>query len=149
MKINFKKLDPKAVEPTRAREGDAGYDVCALEATTLEPGEYKVVPTGIALEIPDGVEVQVRPRSGLAAKHGISVVNAPGTLDSGYRGDIGVILINLGTETFEVEQGMPLKDWICQTKMCCSIQKGKRFGGSIELPPWQTWILCRSTSNMS
>ncbi len=106
MIVRFKKLDDRAVIPTRAKAGDAGYDVCALDEITLAPGQHSVVPTGIALELPDGVEVQVRPRSGLAAKHAISLVNAPGTIDSGYRGDIGIILINLGKDPFTVEEGM-------------------------------------------
>lgn len=123
MKIRFKKLDERAIEPKRARDGDAGYDLCALEATTLAPGEFKVVPSGIAVELPDGVEVQVRPRSGLAAKHGISLVNAPGTVDSGYRGDIGAILINHGSEPFEIDEGMRMAQLVFSEFLAPELEK--------------------------
>ncbi len=85
--------------------GAAGMDVRAAAACTLDPGERKLVPTGLALEIPEGFEVQVRPRSGLAFKHGVTVLNAPGTIDSDYRGEVGVLLINLGSDPFEVTAG--------------------------------------------
>ncbi len=85
----------------------AGMDLlAALDAPlTLEPGDRQIVPTGIAIALPDGLEGQVRPRSGLAAKQGITVLNAPGTVDADYRGEIGAILINLGTETVTINRG--------------------------------------------
>ena len=92
--------------PTPATPGAAGYDVTARTAITLAPGERALVPTGFKLAIPRGFEAQVRPRSGLALKHGITVLNAPGTIDSDYRGEVGVILVNLGREPFVVEKGM-------------------------------------------
>lgn len=91
VKLGFKKLDPDAQLPKYAHDGDAGMDVFALEDTYLEYGTPKIVKTGIAAEIPDGYELQVRARSGLAVK-GVEVVNGPGTVDSKYRGEIGVIL---------------------------------------------------------
>lgn len=91
VKLGFKKLDPNAQLPKYAHEGDAGMDVFALEDTYLEYGTPRIVKTGIAAEIPDGYELQVRARSGLAVK-GVEVVNGPGTVDSKYRGEIGVIL---------------------------------------------------------
>lgn len=91
--------------PSYATEGASGLDLRADEAMTLEPGEWKLVPTGIAMEIPQGWEGQIRPRSGLALRHGISMVNAPGTIDSDYRGEIGVILINHGKEPFTIARG--------------------------------------------
>ncbi|WP_298269617.1 dUTP diphosphatase [Geobacter sp.] len=85
----------------------AGMDLCAAldEETTLLPGERQLVPTGIAISLPDGYEAQIRPRSGLALRHGIALVNSPGTIDPDYRGEIGVIIINHGTEPFVVRPG--------------------------------------------
>lgn len=94
--------------PTYASDEAAGADVRAhiQEEITLEPGEIKLIPTGLKFEIPKGYEIQVRPRSGLAFKHGVTVVNAPGTIDSDYRGEVGVILINYGKEPFTVTPNM-------------------------------------------
>lgn len=83
----------------------AGLDLRADEPCTLAPGERRLVPTGLALELPAGHEGQVRPRSGLALKHGIGMVNAPGTIDEDYRGELGVILVNLGQEPFHLRRG--------------------------------------------
>lgn len=91
--------------PVYATEGAAGMDVLAAEDVTLAPGARHAVATGLAVAIPSGFELQVRPRSGLALKHGISVPNAPGTIDSDYRGEVKVILINHGAEPFEVLRG--------------------------------------------
>ena len=91
--------------PAYATEGAAGMDVLAAEDATLEPGARHAIATGLALAIPAGFEIQVRPRSGLALKHGISVPNTPGTIDSDYRGELKVILINLGASAFEVRRG--------------------------------------------
>ncbi len=85
-------------------EGAAGMDLCAAKSLTLGPGERGLVPTGFALEIPPGYEGQVRPRSGLAVKHGITVANAPGTIDSDFRGECQVILVNLSNESFTIER---------------------------------------------
>ena len=91
--------------PARASEHAAGLDVVAAEDVTLAPGERHAVATGFAIAIPHGYEVQVRPRSGLALKHGITCLNTPGTIDSDYRGEVKVILANLGSEPFEVRRG--------------------------------------------
>jgi len=91
--------------PARATEHAAGLDVVSAEDLTLAPGERHAVATGFAIAIPDGYEVQVRPRSGLALKHGITCLNTPGTIDSDYRGEVKVILANLGSEPFEVRRG--------------------------------------------
>ena len=103
--IKVKRLKENAVVPGYAREGDAGMDVCSTEDCVLKPGDRRLISTGLAFELPVGTELQVRPRSGLAFKHGISIVNSPGTLDSGYRGDLGIVLINHGDEDFEVKVG--------------------------------------------
>ncbi|MCX7864837.1 MAG: dUTP diphosphatase, partial [Novosphingobium sp.] len=91
--------------PAYATDGAAGMDVLAAEDVTLAPGARHAVATGLAFAIPPGFEIQVRPRSGLALKHGISIPNAPGTIDSDYRGELRVILINLGDAPFEVKRG--------------------------------------------
>jgi len=91
--------------PAYATAHAAGMDVVAAETLTLEPGRRHAVATGFAIAIPDGYEVQVRPRSGLALKHGITCLNTPGTIDSDYRGEVKVILANLGAEPFEVKRG--------------------------------------------
>ena len=86
----------------------SGMDVCAAvdEPVTLAPGEIRLIPTGLTVAIPPGYEIQVRPRSGLALKHGITVVNAPGTIDADYRGEVGIILGNIGREPYTIERGM-------------------------------------------
>ncbi|WP_448502969.1 dUTP diphosphatase [Sphingomonas sp.] len=91
--------------PAYASAGAAGMDVVAAEDVTLPPGARHAVATGFAIAIPDGYEVQVRPRSGLALKYGVTCLNSPGTIDSDYRGEVKVILANLGDETFEVRRG--------------------------------------------
>ncbi len=112
MTVNFKRIHPDAVLPAYARPGDAGMDVCACEAATLQPGERRLVRTGLVMELPPGTEAQMRPRSGLALKHGITLLNTPGTIDEGYRGEVGVILINLGGEPFEVAPGMRIAQMV-------------------------------------
>lgn len=93
--------------PEYRTAGAAGLDLCAAvpEPVRLAPGERRLIPTGLKLEIPEGFEGQVRPRSGLALRHGIGMVNAPGTIDSDYRGEVSVLLVNLGQEPFVVEPG--------------------------------------------
>jgi dUTP pyrophosphatase len=106
MNLRFVRLDPRAQLPTRAHAGDAGLDLHAVEPATLGPGERASVGTGIAVEIPPGHAGLVLPRSGLAARHGISVVNAPGLIDAGYRGELRVLLLNTDrSEPFEVMPG--------------------------------------------
>lgn len=104
LEILVTKLHPSAIIPTYAKPGDAGADLYAIEEKTLKPGERALVKTGIAIALPEGYVGLVHPRSGLALKNGISVVNSPGTIDSGYRGEIGVVLINHDlNESFSVK----------------------------------------------
>jgi len=91
--------------PSYATDGAAGLDVVAAEEITLAPGERHAVATGFAIAIPEGYEVQVRPRSGLALRHGVTCLNTPGTIDHDYRGEVKVILANLGSEPFEIRRG--------------------------------------------
>ena len=94
--------------PTYAHPGDAGMDVRSIEGLTLEPGARALVHTGLVFQLPPDAEAQVRPRSGLALKHGVTVLNSPGTIDAGYRGEVGVILVNLGQQPFRIEKGMKI-----------------------------------------
>ena len=104
--LQFTRVHPAATLPERAYAGDAGLDLAACERVELAPGERAVVPTGLAVAIPEGYAGFVQPRSGLAARHGIGVVNSPGLIDSGYRGEIRVVLLNTDrTEVFVAEPG--------------------------------------------
>jgi dUTP pyrophosphatase len=104
--LRVRRLDARAVLPTRAHHDDAGLDLYALEDSTLAPGERASVPTGVAVEIPDGHAGLVLPRSGLALSHGIALVNAPGLIDPGYRGEVRVLLLNTDrTEPFGISAG--------------------------------------------
>lgn len=105
MTVKFLKLHEDAVIPTRGTALAAGLDLCCVEEFILNPGDIKLVPTGLAMELPPSHEGQVRPRSGLAAKHGVTVLNSPGTIDEDYRGEIKVILINHGIRTFIGHKG--------------------------------------------
>ncbi len=107
VEIKVKKLHPRAVIPGYMTEHAAGMDLCTVIASSVKllPGERTLLPTGLAMEIPPGYEGQVRPRSGLALKKGIALVNSPGTIDADYRGEIGIIIINHGSETVEFMPG--------------------------------------------
>ena len=102
----MRRLRPEAVLPSRAYEGDAGLDLSAADTVVLAPGKRAVIGTGLAVAVPEGHAAFVQPRSGLAARHGITIVNAPGLVDSGYRGEVKVVLLNTGAEPFAVEPGM-------------------------------------------
>jgi dUTP pyrophosphatase len=106
MSVRVRRLDDRALLPTRAHSGDAGLDLYALDGAVLEPGERASVGTGIAVEIPDGQAGLVLPRSGLAARHGIALVNAPGLIDAGYRGEVRVLVLNTDRSSpFRLEPG--------------------------------------------
>ncbi len=105
MILRFKKVHPEAVLPAYAHASDAGMDVRSVEDVVIPAGGRALVHTGLVMLLPPGYEAQVRPRSGLALKHGITVLNTPGTIDSGYRGEVGVILANFGGEGFAVAKG--------------------------------------------
>jgi dUTP pyrophosphatase len=112
MNLKIKRLSDAAVIPQYAHPGDAGLDLVSIEAQTILPGESRSIRTGIAIELPENTEAQVRPRSGLALKHQITVLNTPGTIDAGYRGEVCVILINHGTQAFQVEPGMRIAQMV-------------------------------------
>ncbi len=105
MTVRFKRINPDAVLPAYAHEGDAGMDVRSVDDLEIAPGARALVRTGLVIMLPIGYEAQVRPRSGLALKHGVTVLNTPGTIDAGYRGEVGVILANFGDAPFAVVKG--------------------------------------------
>jgi len=106
VRLRFRRLSPDARPPARAHDGDAGFDLHAAEAASLAPGERASVGTGVAVAIPAGFAGLVLPRSGLAARHGIALVNAPGLIDAGYRGELRVLLLNTDPrEPFEIAEG--------------------------------------------
>jgi dUTP pyrophosphatase len=105
-KIQIKYINKSSHKnPNYAKEGDSGFDLRANEKGSLKTLERKLVPTGLFFELPDGFELQIRPRSGLAYKHGVTVLNSPGTVDTGYRGEIGVLLVNLSNKEFTWDKG--------------------------------------------
>ena len=114
MKVKIYKLHNDVPTPEYMSPGASGVDLHAWlkDPITLEPGEYRIIPTGLKLSIPDGYEAQVRPRSGLALKFGVTVLNTPGTIDSDYRGEVGVILVNMGKEPFTVKNGMRIAQMV-------------------------------------
>lgn len=112
MKLLVEKINEKAVIPFKAHEGDAGLDLFSTEEITIKPFERKLVHTGIRIQLPKNTEAQIRPRSGLALKNGLTVLNTPGTIDEGYRGEVGIILINLSNEDFKVEVGMKVAQMV-------------------------------------
>lgn len=125
--INFTWLDPENTRgittPSYKTQGSSGMDVCAAinRDIALKPGEIVLVPTGFAIAIPVGFEVQVRPRSGLAIKHGITIVNAPGTIDSDYRGEVKIGLINVGSNSFTIRKGDRIAQLVVAPVVRCEI----------------------------
>jgi len=112
VKLLVRKLVPDAVMPGYAHEGDSGMDLYSVEDTVIKASQVKTVKTGLAIAMPKGFEAQVRPKSGLAAKFGITVLNTPGTVDSGYRGEIMVIMANHGMEDYRVEKGKKIAQMV-------------------------------------
>lgn len=112
MKVRVKKIHKDAKIPNYAHQGDSGMDLYSVEEATIEPGERKMVGTGLQISLPKGFEAQVRPKSGLAANFGVTVLNTPGTIDSSYRGEIVIIVANLGKESFKVEKGKKIAQMV-------------------------------------
>ena len=114
MKLKVKRLSEAAFLPSYSHQGDAGLDLYSTEDLELLPHRSALVHTGIAIELPEGFEAQIRPRSGLALKNSITVLNSPGTIDQGYRGEIAVILINHGSVSFQVQTGIRIAQLVVQ-----------------------------------
>ena len=123
MKLLVQKIEEDAIVPYKAHKEDAGMDLFSIEDKTLKPMERKLIHTGIKIELPKNTEAQIRPRSGLALKHGITVLNTPGTIDEGYRGEIGIILINLSKEEFKIEKGMKGAQMVIQPTLNLNIEE--------------------------
>jgi dUTP pyrophosphatase len=141
-RAKIRKLRADAIIPRYAHgpEEDAGMDLHAVDSVTLAPGETRLIPTGLAIELPPGFEAQVRPRSGLALKHSITLPNSPATIDPGYRGEIRVILQNLGREAFEIHPGDRIAqmviaryeavEWVEDDDLSESLRGERGFGSS-------------------
>lgn len=111
--VKFKKLNPDAIIPDYAHIGDAGMDLYSVQDDVIEPLTWKLIPTGLACELPEGTEGQVRSKSGIALKNGVFVLNTPGTVDENYRGEIGVVLYNLNTkEPFVIKKGQKIAQYV-------------------------------------
>lgn len=121
--VRFLKLNPEAQVPSFTHKGDAGMDLVACEEIAIPAGGSALVRTGLAIELPPGTEAQVRPRSGLALKHQVTVLNSPGTIDEGYRGEIGVILINHGNREFNIDRGMKVAQLVVKPVLCVQIEE--------------------------
>ncbi len=121
MQLRVKRLSSSATLPVRAHPADAGLDLHSAVDLDILPGETRLVGTGLALELPPGTEAQVRPRSGLALTYSVTVLNTPGTIDEGYRGEVGVILINHGQRVFEVRRGMKVAQLVVQPTLAVEI----------------------------
>lgn len=132
MKVLFRKIHPDAIEPSYATPGAAGLDVHARipHEYYIQPGVRFTCPTGIAIELPDGFEAQIRPRSGLAIKQGLSVVNSPGTIDPDYRGEICVLLVNHGEQAVKIEPGMRIAQMVIAPFIRASLVRAEVLSGT-------------------
>ena len=122
MKLKIKKLNELAVIPYYAHPQDSGLDLFSIDELTINSGDSKLIHTGISIELPPGTEAQIRPRSGLALKHQITVLNTPGTIDETYRGEIGVILINHGKNSFQVTKGMKIAQMVIASVLSVKVE---------------------------
>ncbi len=120
IEIKIKLNNLNSIIPTKATVGSAGYDIFSSEDKVLMPGKFDSISTGISIELPEGYEAQVRPRSGLAFKHGVTVLNSPGTIDSDFRGEIKVLLINHSEKEFYIERGMRIAQLIVSSLVSLS-----------------------------
>lgn len=125
MKLSFTRLNPQAIVPQRMSAQASGFDLYACLDTeiTLQPTQRMAIPTGIAIALPEGFEAQIRPRSGLALKLGLGILNSPGTIDADYRGEIKVILINLGTEAILISPAMRIAQMVISPVLQASLQE--------------------------
>lgn len=123
MKLKVKRIHEKAKLPEYAHATDAGMDLYSVERAELKPGESKLVSTGLVIELPENTEAQIRPRSGLALKNQITVLNTPGTIDQGYRGEVKIILINHGNNSFLVEEGMRIAQMVVKPVLKVDVEE--------------------------
>ena len=128
--VKIKKLNEDAIIPNFAHKGDAGMDLYSIEEVVIPSRKTALIKTGISIQLPEMTEAQVRPRSGLALKHGITVLNSPGTIDEGYRGEIGVILINHGESDFVVTKHMKIAQMVVKPIYDINIEEVKDLNDS-------------------
>ena len=128
--LKVQKVHKDAIIPNYAHIGDAGLDLFSIEEKLLKPGDSTLIKTGIKIELPEQTEAQIRPRSGLALKKGITVLNTPGTIDEGYRGEIGIILINHGKEDFLVEKHMKIAQMVVKPVWYVNVEEVKELSNT-------------------
>ena len=124
MKVIIEKVKENAVIPSFANKTDAGLDLISTESYIVNPGDRALVSTGIRIQLPSHTEAQIRPRSGLALKYGVTVLNTPGTIDEGYRGEIGVIIINHGTDSFHISEGDRVAQMVIKPLLSFDLEEG-------------------------
>ena len=128
MQMRVSRLRSTATLPKYAHSGDAGLDLCSADDLVVPAGEVRLVPTGIAVELPRGTEGSVRPRSGLAMQWAVTVLNSPGTIDEGYRGEVGVLLMNHGTRDFHVSCGMRIAQLVVRYRLEVDVVEVESLG---------------------
>ena len=128
--LKVQKIHEDAIIPNYAHVGDAGLDLFSIEEKLIKSGESALIKTGIKIELPEQTEAQIRPRSGLALKHGITVLNTPGTIDEGYRGEIGIILINHGKKDFLVEKNMKIAQMVVKPVWYVNVEEVKTLSNT-------------------
>ena len=128
MKLLVERINENATVPFYAQVGDVGLDLFSIEEAMVNPGERMLIHTGIRIQLPENTEAQIRPRSGLALKYGITVLNTPGTIDKGYRGEVGIILINHGNEPFLVKQNMKIAQMVIKPTITVEVEEVKELG---------------------
>lgn len=131
MELKIIKLSDLAEIPRYAHINDAGLDLFSIDDTEIAAGDSKLIHTGISIELPPGTEAQIRPRSGLALKHQITVLNTPGTIDEGYRGEIGVILINHAKNTFKVTKGMKIAQMVIASVIRVEVTEVEKLSSTL------------------
>jgi len=142
VKVTIKKIKDNAVVPCYVHPGDAGVDLYSTETYTLQPQERTLVSTGLEIAVPQGYEAQIRPKSGLALNHGLTILNTPGTIDSGYRGEVGILIINQSKEPYTISSGKKIAQMVfnkietvefMETDQLDETQRGKGGFGSTGL----------------
>lgn len=121
--LKVKRLNDRARLPEYAHVGDAGMDLFSTKECVIDPGKCVLIPTGISIQLPPGTEAQIRPRSGLALKHQVTILNTPGTVDEGYRGEVGAIMVNHGSEPFHVTEGMKIAQMVVKPVAIVMVQE--------------------------
>lgn len=128
--VRFVKLHPDAKAPVFQTDGSVGADLVSVEDVDIAPGKFRLVKTGLQVALPRGVEMQIRPRSGLAFKHGVTVLNTPGTIDSDYRGEVGVLLVNHGETSFTVSKGDRIAQAVLNKVVLANYKEARELPGT-------------------